>query len=466
MRVPVAGNFGATQADGPSHVNFPVMGTVTRQPTQIPVGVELPGTLGAGEGLGQAAEGGRPTPLGLPCLNSNNCPKPAFGKGYKIRSMVTVIEGRVGFAHQVTRKVFQQSGERHGLDANGRHWSQDESGMWERIGGNVTSAEAKRAFNLRTNADAFFDHYGRERTGMFTLSPPAGTSPKELARRFADARKHNFQWLVSYFRVLEPRRDGTAHHHYGAAVDFDMKPDSFPWDSFKLAQEQAPRRGRPAGPEFQKLRADYVSAVDPRLREIWSQNRKVCEQYGLGRAELLPIRTNAQAMSHYVGAYLDGGLLYRCDEWKGARRIEYDRNECAAWRRCGSSFGWRSLGAKEWRIRVGELACAAQVPFDDLKGMMVRFGPKWAYHWRKTILMTPAVEWRQSLHVLADLYSGDVLQKPMLDAKGQFLGLWTSHEDFKVSGLCVGADPVPQPDLACVDGVCRTIYIMLSIVIC
>ncbi len=440
------------RTNGGDYVNFPAL--VREQRSDV--------AQDAGEGSGQAAEGGRPAPLGLPCLNSNNCPKSGAPKGYQTRKTVTTIEGPVGFAQAVTRRVVEEPGVRSGLDSSGRHWSMCESGIWERLGSEMTGAERKRAFSLRSNADAFFGYYGRDRTGMFTLSPPAGTTPKELAGRFADARKHNFQWLISYFRVLEPRSDGTAHHHYGAAVDFEMKPDAFPWDAFKAAQEQAPRRGRPAGPDFHRLKAVYVAAVHTKLREIWSENRRVCEQYGLGRAELLPIRTNAQAMAHYVGAYLEGGMVYRCDGWKGSRRIEFDRKQCAAWRRCGSAFGWMSGGAREWRRRVGELACAAAIPFDDLKALALRFGRRWAHDWRKAILMTPSTEWRQALHVLADLYGGDVVEKPLVTDSGKVVGCWTSHKDFESSGLCVGTASMPTPDIACVTGIVRTIYIMLS----
>ena len=166
--------------------------------------------------------------------------------------------------------------------------------------------------------------------------------------------KHALTWLRSYARVLEPRRDGSAHHHLCVATPFNFEPDKFDWEAFRIAQEQAPRpsRGQAAGPEFREMRRRYVETAPSQLRECWSELRSVCERYGLGRSELLPLRKGVGAVAHYVGAYLEGGMCYRRDEWKGARRVEYDRTESDLWKRAGSSFGWHSPGATAWRVRT------------------------------------------------------------------------------------------------------------------
>jgi len=254
------------------------------------------------------AERAAPAASGLPCLNSNNSPKAGASKAYKTHREVTYLRGPLGRAQRVTARIVGEGAESEGLDRDGRLWRKTgEPGIWEKVLGGITSAEAKRAHSLRLNADAFFNHYGRDICGFLTFSPPRGSpaadDPKELARRFDDARKHGgLAWMRSYLRVLEPRRDGSAHHHLGVATPFDLEPDKFNWESFRRCQEQAPRHGRPPGPDFHRLRKEYVDSAPEQLRECWSELREAGKRFGLGRTEMLPIRTNAEAVAHYVGA--------------------------------------------------------------------------------------------------------------------------------------------------------------------
>ncbi len=378
-------------------------------------------------------------PAALPCRNSNNCPNRAPGKAYKLRRVVEYLRGSVGQAQRVTDHVADENAANEGLDRDGRLWRKiDETGTWEKILGGVTSAEAKRAFALRSNVEAFFEHYGRDVCGFLTFSPekggPAASDPKELAKRFHDARKHALRWVRSYFRVLEPRADGSAHHHLGVATTFSLEPDKFDWISLAVAQDQAPRRGRPPGPQFYEMRRRYSESAPERLRACWVELREVCRRYGLGRSELLPLRKGPGAVAHYVGAYLKGGLCYRQDEWKGSRRVEYDRVESPLWKRAASAFGWVSPGARAWRQRVSELAAAVLVAPDDFAGLKRLFGRRWAYLWRPVIMCEPERRWREMLHWVATEHGGDVARKPMLCAGSEVLAWWHSLSEFKETG--------------------------------
>jgi hypothetical protein len=300
-------------------------------PLAVAGGDEFPPEVEAPEDGGmRGAQRPAPAASGLPCRNSNNSPTLPIRSGYKLHRRVTYIAGKVGSAWEITTGLSADSGSTSGIDRDGRIWQKGSDGVtWEKLGGGITSAEAKRAFALRMNVEAFFNYYGRDICGFLTFSPaksgPAASDPKELAKRFDDARKHALRWMRSYFRVLEPRRDGSAHHHLGVATTFNLEPDKFDWDAFKKAQEQAPRRGKPAGPNFQALRKQYVETAPVRLRECWSELREVSKRYGLGRSEFLPLRKGPTAIAHYVAAYLEGGLRYRRDAWKGCRRVEYER---------------------------------------------------------------------------------------------------------------------------------------------
>jgi len=172
------------------------------------------------------------------------------------------------------------------------------------------------------------------------------------------------------------------------------------------------------------MKRRYVETAPRQLRECWSELRSICKHYGLGRSELLPLRKCAGAVAHYVGAYLEGGFHYRRDSWKGARRIEYDRTESAEWKRAGSSFGWVSPGARAWRQRVGEVAQAANISLGDLPGFKRKFGPRWAYHWRPSIMTALEAEWRELLLVVAQQHNGEVPRKPMLVVGREVVEWW------------------------------------------
>lgn len=406
-----------------------------------------------GVGLPPSRGGVSPLPGGpaaLPCQTSNNSPtttladaeKQPLSGGYKLHKKARVIKGAVGTAKAITATVPDVSiyATNTGLDREGRLWTKGEEGTWEKMIGGVTSAERKRAFALRSNAEAFTNHYKRERCGFLTLTPEKGSmTPKEFGEAFDDMRKHGLKWMRSYIRVLEPQKRGAPHYHLMVAVDFDMAPDSFDWESLFAAAE-----ARKPG-DFERARTltrKYAESAPERLREAWAELRDLCRRHGLGRSEFLPFRKGAGQLASYVGKYLEAGLAYRRDEWKGARRVEYDRKQSREWKSCASSFAWASPGAKEWRGRVGELACACGA--GDCADLAKKLGPKWAYHWRESIMTLNYWEWWQCLAVVALrmdgwMPEGRLLSMPNMD---QTLALMRGES---AEDCCVN-DNIPSPD--------------------
>ena len=63
------------------------------------------------------------------------------------------------------------------------------------------------------------------------------------------------------------------------------------------------------------------SSAPPYLRAVWRELRIKCKAYGFGRHELLPIKSNADAMAQYIGKYISKHLGSRKDEDKGKRLI-------------------------------------------------------------------------------------------------------------------------------------------------
>jgi hypothetical protein len=332
------------------------------------------------EGAGQASGCDRaavaPEPAGLPCQNSNNSNKPA--KRYRLKP----VSGS---------DVFYTS-----KDNDRAVWSKVDGDTIQRWG-KPSGAEAKSAFHLRLNVASFVEHWGRIHSLFFTVTDEYNLHPTQFARRWNSYLVRNGSWIVSFIRVLEPQKKGRPHYHLLVAVKWDTRADSFDWKSFDACQEERRTNGRT--PRFRELRARYKESAAPELVALWSLLRKVLPRYGLGRAELLPLRKGKEAISEYVGKYLEAGLTLRRHSWKGCRRVEFDRRAKSAWLSCTRVFAWHSPGAVAWRTRVGELARALNVC--DMEGIRKRLGPKWAYRLRESITLASEDDWRLLLSVIS-----------------------------------------------------------------
>ena len=144
----------------------------------------------------------------------------------------------------------------------------------------------------------------------------------------------------------------------------------------------------------------YKASAAPELVALWSLLRKVLPRYRLGRAELLPLRKGKEAISEYVGKYLEAGLTLRRHSWKGCRRVEFDRRAKSAWLCCTRVFAWHSLGAMAWRKRVGQLGAALGV--EDMDGIRRKLGAKWAYRAREAITLGSEEDWQVLLRVVGN----------------------------------------------------------------
>ena len=289
-------------------------------------------------------------------------------------------------------------------DTEGLYISKDnDRAVWRPLDGDTlermgrpSGAEAKSAFHLRLNVAAFVEYWGRDHCLFFTVTDEANLHPSQFARRWNSFMVRNGTWILSYIRVLEPQRQGRPHYHLLVAVNWDTRPDLFDWQAFDACQCELRTNGHT--PLFRELRARYKESASPKLVAMWSLLRKVLPRYGLGRAELLPIRKGKEAISEYVGKYLEAGLVLRRHSWKGCRRVEFDRRAKTAWLACTRLFAWHSPGAKAWRVRVGQLATA--IGAVDMKGICRRLGRRWAYYMRATIILGSEEDWLQLLSML------------------------------------------------------------------
>ena len=334
-----------------------------------------------GQDAGCGREAPAPAPAGLPCQNSNNSNKPA--KRYRLEKLPSPSN-------------FYQS-----KDNDRAVWEQVDDDTIRRWG-KPSGAEAKSAFHLRQNVASFVERWGRNHCLFFTITDEANLHPTQFARRWNSYLVRNGAWIVSFIRVLEPQKQGRPHYHLLVAVKWDTRADAFDWASFDECQQERKTNGPTA--RFRELRARYKGSAAPELVSLWSLLRKVLPRYGLGRAELLPLRKGKEAISEYVGKYLEAGLVLRRHSWKGCRRVEFDRRAKYEWLCCSRVFAWHSPGAIAWRARVGELGRALGVV--DMDGIRRKLGPKWAYRLRESITLASTEDWQLLLSVLAERCSG------------------------------------------------------------
>lgn len=197
--------------------------------------------------------------------------------------------------------------------------------------------------------------------GFLTLTTPDNCrDAAEFRRRwrsftsnfFADCPEFG-DWIAVY----ERQRRGSWHLHLLVIVAQDIR-SGVDWAEFE--------------------RGIYRSA-SPYLRSLWALLRGRCAAFGFGRHELLPVRSNPEAMARYVGKYIGKHMGQRKPEDKGKRLI----SASTGWPRSSTRFAWHTEGAQIWRRNLGRLAAHLGLP--DMSSFCDRYGSSWAYHLAEVI---------------------------------------------------------------------------------
>ena len=106
------------------------------------------------------------------------------------------------------------------------------------------------------------------------------------------------------------------------------------------------------GVDFTQFALGRYSSAPPYLRAVWRELRIKCKAYGFGRHELLPIKSNADAMAQYIGKYISKHLGSRKDEDKGKKAhcffFRLDKKQ--------HSFSWFNDNSILWRTNLAILA--------------------------------------------------------------------------------------------------------------
>jgi hypothetical protein len=134
-----------------------------------------------------------------------------------------------------------------------------------------------------------------------------------------------------------------------------------------------------------------------RLRLEWRWWRQNSSRFGLGRHELLPIRTNSDALGNYVGRYISKDWKHRREDDKGGRSVRYfghwsknpprtdkDGKEIIYKPPFDLRFCFCTARAGAWREAIKQIAARTQGRLTQ-ENIAELNGPTWA--WRITAKM-------------------------------------------------------------------------------
>jgi hypothetical protein len=191
--------------------------------------------------------------------------------------------------------------------------------------------------------------------GFFSLTTKDNlTDPKAFSRRW-DSFNSNFFSQSPHFGhwigCFEQQKRGAWHLHLLVILPYDIRE----------------------GISFEDLERRKYTSASPYLRSVWRDLRGACLRYGFGRHELLPVKSNGQAMARYVGKYISKHVGQRDETSKGKRLVTSSQG----WQKNSIRFQFLTENTAEWRRKVKTFAAVHGVASYD--GLRLKFGSNWAY---------------------------------------------------------------------------------------
>jgi hypothetical protein len=225
---------------------------------------------------------------------------------------------------------------------------------------NLSTQHRKTAFVLRESVQKLADQYGIERLGFLTLTFSEHIlDPVEAQRRLNSLITHVIkQRYFDYLGVFERQKSGRIHYHFLVVLGKDIR----------------------TGFDFGDIAKGSYKSASSDLRSEWAFWRKTAKAYGFGRTELLPVKSNIEAMAKYVGKYISKHIEAREYQDKGVRLVRYSRGARAGTTR----FQFNTDGASEWRRKVAIFAELVRSRYpdqqvDDVTDLSRVLGARWAY---------------------------------------------------------------------------------------
>lgn len=226
----------------------------------------------------------------------------------------------------------------------------------------------KSAFTLKNNVERLI-HLAQSpgHVGFLTLTFPDNvTDHREAYRRF---RSFNSNFLAPYPNVSEwistkeRQARGAWHYHLAIQTTEDIR-QGFDWAEYGQWLD-----------DYKQGKVRRLKTGNEALRCLWRDFKAAQKEYGLGRSELLPIRTNEEGLARYLGKYISKHIGQRKPEDKGVRLV----NSSRGWVKNNSRFGWNTPEAKEWRRKLKIFAhLHGCLSIEDLS---FRLGKNWVYQY-------------------------------------------------------------------------------------
>lgn len=247
----------------------------------------------------------------------------------------------------------------------------------------LSGAHKKTALALSWNVAYLGEKYGANRIGFLTLTfRDHVTCAREASRRFHSLATGVLKdRYVEYIRVLERQKNGRIHYHLLVVCREDIR----------------------TGFDFDAVAAQDYRSANSYIRNEWAFLRKSAKKYGFGRTELLPIKSNAEAMAQYVGKYIGKHFNSRIEQDKGVRLVSYSsgaRMATSRFTKVGSTY------ANEWRAKLCTFVMQINsaklhgvgrksgnkhgfLRIDSLGDLTEHLGKNWSFHWREFICNLP-----------------------------------------------------------------------------
>jgi len=249
----------------------------------------------------------------------------------------------------------------------------------------VAKSAYKTEHALKENIRIAVERWGIGHLAFFT---PTFVKPVYSAK-LAQARMNSLLTHVirprygnRYLAVFERHESGAIHFHFVVYVKKDIRT-GFDWSKADAAYQAQKNRDFVAARNFWSAAAAGAVNGDF-LREEWKFWREVRKRYRwLGRCEMLPIRSTAEAVAKYTGGYIAKHMQHRREEDKGVNLVRYG-NEMH-W--VNSRIAFVSPKARLWREKLKMFAF--QNGCGSMEALKRKFGIRWAFHCAAAIQSMP-----------------------------------------------------------------------------
>ena len=234
---------------------------------------------------------------------------------------------------------------------------------------NIKSTTYRKSANaLSWNVQYFSERFGIDNIGFLTLTfKDHIICYKKAQKRLNSLLSHIIKPRYSdYVGVMERQKSGRIHYHFLVNCQKNIRD----------------------GINFVEIQNRVYKSANQNLRDEWAFWRKTAPKYRFGRTELIPVKSNSEAIGRYIGKYIGKHIEQRHVDDKGARLVRYSQSA----RTCTTRFMFLTDGSKAWRAKVKAfvymISDKHDLPptFESLKQVL---GPRWAHNNRDYILSLP-----------------------------------------------------------------------------